>query len=61
MFNALNGLGDTGPVHKYAFASDASNSALYATFAVFGFFAGTVTNALCIRTALSLGGFGCCV
>lgn len=59
MFNALNGLGGAGQVD--ASASDASNSALYATFAVVGFFAGTVVNALGIRTALSFGGLGYCV
>ncbi|KAL8651147.1 MAG: hypothetical protein Q9226_004831 [Calogaya cf. arnoldii] len=52
MFNALNGLGGAGT---------AANSALYATFAVVGFFAGTVTNALGIRFALSFGGLGYCV
>jgi MFS family permease len=59
MFNALNGLGGAGQLSHYA--SDASNSALYATFAVVGFFAGTVTNALGIRIALSFGGLGYCV
>lgn len=61
MFNALNGLGGAGQLSKNAFASDTSNSALYATFAVVGFFAGTVVNALGIRIALSFGGFGYCV
>ena len=61
MFNALNGLGGAGQLGKDAFASDASNSALYATFAVVGFFAGTVVNALGIRIALSFGGLGYCV
>jgi MFS family permease len=61
MFNALNGLGGAGQLSKNASASDASNSALYAAFAVVGFFAGTVTNALGIRIALSFGGLGYCV
>ena len=61
MFNALNGLGGAGQLGKNAYASDASNSALYATFAVVGFFAGTVTNAAGIRAALSFGGLGYCV
>ena len=61
MFNALNGLGGAGQLSKNAYASDASNSALYATFAVVGFFAGTVTNALGIRLTLSFGGLGYCV
>jgi MFS family permease len=59
MFNALNGLGGAGQFN--ATASDASNSAVYATFAVVGFFAGTVVNALGIRTSLSFGGLGYCV
>jgi MFS family permease len=58
MFNALNGLGGAG---QRSSASDASNSALYATFAVVGFFAGTITNTLGIRFALSFGGLGYCV
>lgn len=49
MFNALNGLGGAGQLSKNVYASDASNSALYACFAVVGFFAGTVINALGIR------------
>ncbi|KAF2680720.1 MFS general substrate transporter [Lentithecium fluviatile CBS 122367] len=36
MFNALNGLGGAGQLDKDAYASDASNCALYATFAVVG-------------------------
>ena len=54
MFNALNSLGGAGLGDT--FAGNASNSALYATFAAVGFFAGTVVNALGIRTALSFGG-----
>lgn len=61
MFNALNGLGGTGQVNNDVAVSSASNSALYATFAVVGFFAGTVTNALGIRIALAFGGLGYCV
>ncbi|KAF2033847.1 MFS general substrate transporter [Setomelanomma holmii] len=63
MFNALNGLGGTGQLGKdeNIYASTASNSALYATFAVVGFFAGTVVNVLGIRIALSFGGLGYCV
>ncbi|CAO2649709.1 Nn.00g010010.m01.CDS01 [Neocucurbitaria sp. VM-36] len=59
MFNALNGLGGAGQLDPNA--SNASNCALYATFAVVGFFAGSVTNALGIRFALSFGGLGYCV
>jgi hypothetical protein len=56
MFNALNGMGGGGQVDKSA--GDKSNVALYSTFAVVGFFAGTFTNKLGIRTALSFGGIG---
>ncbi|KAK3654523.1 hypothetical protein LTR56_003168 [Elasticomyces elasticus] len=59
MFNALNGMGGGGQVDTKAV--DASNSALYATFAVVGFFAGTITNKLGIKIALSFGGIGYCV
>jgi hypothetical protein len=61
MFNALNGLGGAGQLSANAAAGTASNSALYAAFAVVGFFAGSVTNALGIRFALSFGGLGYCV
>lgn len=59
MFNALISLGSARQLDAYA--SSASNSALYAAFAVVGFFAGTVTNALGIRFALLFGGLGYCV
>ena len=59
MFNALNSLGGAGLGDTYA--GNAANSALYATFAVVGFFAGTVVNALGIKIALSFGGLGYCV
>ena len=61
MFNALNGLGGAGRLSEDANIADAANSALYATFAVVGFFAGTVVNAAGIRIALSFGGLGYCV
>lgn len=56
MFNAVNGLGGGGQFN--AKVSNDSNTALYATFAVVGFFAGTITNALGIKIALSFGGLG---
>ncbi|KAK0268481.1 hypothetical protein LTR35_015502 [Friedmanniomyces endolithicus] len=59
MFNALGGLGGGGQVTAYV--GDASNTALYSTFALVGFFAGTITNALGIRIALSFGGIGYCI
>jgi MFS family permease len=63
MFNALTGLGGAGQLdeHKNLRASYASNTTLYATFAVVGFFAGTVTNVLGIKIALSFGGLGYCI
>lgn len=38
--------------------ADDANTALYATFSVVGFFAGTIANRLGIRLTLSFGGFG---
>lgn len=61
MFNALNGLGGAGQLENAAYAVNSSNCALYAAFAVVGFFAGTVVNALGIRIALSFGGIGYCI
>ena len=59
MWNALQGLGGAGQLDTSA--SNASNCALYATFAVVGFFAGSVVNAAGIKAALSFGGLGYCV
>ena len=56
MFNALNGIGGGGQMD--ATANNRANTALYSTFSVVGFFAGTFTNKLGIRTALSFGGIG---
>jgi MFS family permease len=56
MFNALNGMGGGGQLDPTA--NNRANTALYSTFAVIGFFAGTFTNVLGIRTALSFGGIG---
>lgn len=59
MFNALNGMGGGGNInHK---ANDDANCALYSTFAVVGFFAGTFTNVLGVKFALSFGGMGYCI
>jgi len=58
MFNALNGLGAAGQFEKDSKAADNANSALYATFAVVGFFSGSITNKLGIKTAISFGGLG---
>lgn len=59
MFNALGGLGGAGQIKQNANAN--ANTALYSTFAVVGFFAGTITNRLGLRPALALGGIGYCV
>ncbi|KAK7416274.1 hypothetical protein QQX98_005345 [Neonectria punicea] len=59
MFNALSGLGGGGQVD--ATAQDHANTALYSTFAVVGFFAGTFANRLGLRLTLSFGGFGYCL
>ncbi|KAH7139435.1 major facilitator superfamily domain-containing protein [Dendryphion nanum] len=56
MFNALNGMGGGGQLDSTA--NSKANTALYSTFAFVGFFAGTFTNWLGIRTALSFGGIG---
>lgn len=59
MFNALSGLGGGGQVDPTA--QDHAGVALYSTFAVVGFFAGTFANRLGLRLTLSLGGLGYCV
>ncbi len=59
MFNALNGLGGGGLLDTKT--GDDANTALYSTFAVVGFFAGTFTNRLGVRYAMAFGGIGYCV
>ena len=59
MFNALNGLGGGGQVG--ATTANHANTALYATFAILGLFAGTVVNRVGIRATLSAGGVGYCI
>ncbi|KND94222.1 UNC93-like protein [Tolypocladium ophioglossoides CBS 100239] len=59
MFNALSGLGGGGQVD--ATAQDHASVALYSTFAVVGFFAGTFANRLGLRLTLSIGGLGYCI
>ena len=56
MFNAVSGLGGGGQLDTQA-VSDA-NTALYSTFAVVGFFAGSIANWIGLRLTLSIGGFG---
>lgn len=59
MFNAVNGLGGGGQVDSKA--NDDALTALYATFSVVGFFAGTFANKLGVRITLAFGGFGYCI
>lgn len=54
MFNALNGLGGAGLVAPGP-AND-SNVALYACFAVVGFFGGFIVNAFGLKPSLFIGG-----
>lgn len=59
MFNALGGMGGMGL--KDTTAAAQANTALYSTFAVVAFFAGTIANRLGLRLTLTLGGIGYCV
>jgi MFS family permease len=59
MFNALSGMGGGGQVDHTA--ADDANVALYSTFAVVGFFAGSIANKLGLRFSLSFGGLGYCI
>ncbi|EZG70563.1 major facilitator family transporter [Gregarina niphandrodes] len=54
IFNAMQGLGGAGG--KNPDAGNAANTALYATFAVCGYFGGPVFNALGNRWCMCLGG-----
>lgn len=56
MFNALGGLGGGGQVDAKP-ANDA-NVALYSTFAVVGFSAGSIVNRLGVRWSMALSGIG---
>lgn len=56
MFNAVNGLGAGGQLSSKD--NDNALTALYATFAGVGFFAGTFANKLGIKITMSFGGFG---
>lgn len=56
LFNSINGLGAGGQVDSTNSAN--SNSALYATFAVAAFFAGSINNKLGSRLTLLLGSVG---
>ncbi|KAM0226497.1 hypothetical protein ACHAPQ_009873 [Fusarium lateritium] len=56
MFNALNGMGAGGRTD--AKLVNDMNTALYSTFAVVGFFGGTVVNRLGVKLTLAFGGIG---
>lgn len=56
MFNAINGLGAGGLLNPHDVSK--ANVALYSTFAVVGFFAGSIANRTGVRLTLSFGGFG---
>ncbi|KAI2043719.1 hypothetical protein LOZ12_003772 [Ophidiomyces ophidiicola] len=56
MFNAVNGLGGGGQIDGHDV--NKANTALYSTFAVVGFFAGSIANRLGLRPTLFFGGFG---
>ena len=56
MFNALSGTGGGGQLD--AKLADNANVALYSTFSVVGFFAGSLVNRLGVKYTLSFGGFG---
>ena len=56
LYNALSGLGGAGQVDARVF--DVAQTVLYSTFAIVGFFGGTVTNRLGIRRTLALGATG---
>ncbi|KAK4238366.1 major facilitator superfamily domain-containing protein [Achaetomium macrosporum] len=59
MYNALGGLGGGGQVD--ATAQNDASTALYSTFAVVGFFSGTIANMLGVKTTLAFGGLGYCI
>ncbi|KIW66408.1 hypothetical protein PV04_05744 [Phialophora macrospora] len=56
MFNAVNGLGAAGQVGAHDINN--ANTAVYSTFSVVGFFAGSIANRIGLRLTLGLGGFG---
>ncbi|KAF4989367.1 hypothetical protein F66182_16655, partial [Fusarium sp. NRRL 66182] len=56
MYNAVSGLGGGGQVN-FRDVNNA-NTALYSTFSVVGFFAGSIANKIGLKLTLSFGGFG---
>ena len=59
MFNAVNGLGAGGLVNAHDINN--ANTAVYATFSIVGFFAGSIANRIGLRLTLGIGGFGYCL
>lgn len=59
MFNAISGIGGGGQVN--ANAANQANTALYATFSIVAFFAGSIVNRVGIKLTLSFGGLGYCI
>ncbi|KAI8388478.1 major facilitator superfamily domain-containing protein [Radiomyces spectabilis] len=58
MFNALSGLGAGGSMSSNVALTDAANGALYGCFAIVGFFAGSFTNTVGVKTTLTIGSVG---
>ncbi|RVX74568.1 hypothetical protein B0A52_01694 [Exophiala mesophila] len=56
MFNAVNGLGAAGLVDAHDINN--ASTAIYSTFSVVGFFAGSIANTIGLRLTLGMGGFG---
>ena len=56
MYNAVNGLGAAGQVNAHDINN--ASTAIYSTFSVVGFFAGSIANKIGMRLTLGLGGFG---
>ncbi|KAL4802877.1 major facilitator superfamily domain-containing protein [Aspergillus unguis] len=56
MYNAVTGLGGAGQLVQTDVSK--SNTATYSTFAVVGFFAGSIANRIGLQLTFSFGGFG---
>ncbi|KAL3470449.1 major facilitator superfamily domain-containing protein [Aspergillus californicus] len=56
MYNAVSGLGGGGQLHLSDISK--SNTATYSTFAVVGFFAGSIANRIGLQLTFFFGGFG---
>lgn len=56
MFNAVQGLGNGGQVDQTDVSN--ANTALYSTFSVIGFMAGSIANTIGLKLTAGIGGFG---